>query len=145
MTKPIVSMASTSSISELSLHDTILFKNSEEIEKFIELYEKEGGQSRVDTVECLAHFMFSLSDINGVALFVSTISLNHANPGKTSNVHLYLENECVIGKTVADVKAGDELFVDYGVFDYMEDFYVDFCENEGVKDVVTNIKQFVDI
>jgi hypothetical protein len=145
MAKPIISMAEVSSIHSVSPDEVILFKHKEEIEEFIELYEKEGHQSRKDTIDCLAHFIWSLSSIGGVTLNFSTWSMNHGDPKKGVNIRFFEENGAIVAETTTDVKAGDELFNDYRDFDFMDDFWIQFCKNEGVKDVLTNLRQYVEL
>ncbi len=148
MTKPIIAMSAISSIvdsSSIANDNVILFKNRQEIETFITLYEKEGHQSRVDIIDCLAHFIWSLPSIDGVTLNFSTWSMNHGDSGHGENIRFHEENGAIIAKTTVDVKVGDELLNDYRDFDSMDDFWIDFCKDEGVKDVVTNLRQYVDL
>ncbi len=146
MTKPIIAMSGISSIvdsSSVNNDHVILFKNRQEIEIFIDLYEKEGHQSRKNTIDCLAHFIWSLPTIDGVTLNFSTWSMNHGDEGHGENIRFHEENGTIVATTTTDVKVGDELLNDYRDFDSMNDFWIDFCKEEGVKDVMTNLRQYV--
>ena len=137
-------MTKVSSLSQLSLNETVLFKNQQEIERFIELYEKEGIQPREDTIECLGHFMFSTKEINGVGVCVSSCCANHGT-SDINNIHFFAKDDNITIKTIKDVNAGDELFMDYRTFDYMDDFWLEFSKKERVRDVITSLKRFVDV
>ena len=138
-------MAQVSSIHSVNEDKVILFKNKEEVEEFISLYEDEGQQARNDTINCLAHFIGTLPTIDGVTLNFSTWSMNHGFPDEGENIRFFVEGGTIVGETVTDVKAGDELLNDYRDFDPMDEFWVKFCKDEGVKDVMTNLRQYVDL
>ena len=124
---------------EVAPDQVLNFKNIDEIEKFITLYEKEGQQLREAIIIDLAHFIWSFHDINGVTINFSTWSVNHGNPGSGENIRFFLKDGAILGETVVDVKAGDELLNNYRDFNFMDQFWIDFCKDEGVKDVVTNL------
>jgi len=145
MVKPIIPMAKVSSIYSVSNDEVVLFKSREEVERFISLYDKEGYQTQNDTLDCLAHFIWSLPSIDGVALNFTTWSMNHGDPNKGENIRFYEENGKIVARTVTDVKIGDELLNDYRDFDCMDDFWIQLCKDKGVKDVVTNLKQHVNL
>ena len=145
MIKPIITMTEVASIRSVAKDEVILFKSEEEIERFISLYEKEGRQCRKDTIDCLAHFIWTLPTIDGVTLNFSTWSMNHGDPNRGENIRFFEENGAIVAETVADVRAGDELLNDYRDFDSMDEFWTRFCKDEGVKDVVTNLRQYVDL
>lgn len=138
-------MSEVSSVLGVAPDQVLNFKNVNEIEKFISLYEKEGRRSREEIVNCLAHFVWSFHDVDGVALCFSTWSVNHGNPGGGQNLRFFRKDNAVLGETVVDVKAGDELLIDYRDLDFMDNFWINFCKNEGVKDVVSNLRQYVDL
>ena len=142
MTKPIVPMVEVPSFSHFALNETVLLKKKEEIEGFIELYEKKHIQSRKDTIECLGHFMFPTKEINGVGVFVSSCYTNHG-PVDDNDIDFFAEDANVIVKTIKDMNAGNELFMDYHTFDYMDDHWLDFCK-KGMK-VIKNLRRFVDV
>lgn len=145
VTKQLIPMSDISSILDVGSDEVIIFKNKEEIETFIGLYEKEGQRSREEIVDCLAHFIWSFHNTNGLCINFSTWTVNHGCPGDTENIHFYHKDDAILGKTVTDVKAGDELYNNYRDFDHMDDYWINFCKDEGVKDVVTNLKQYVDL
>merc|ERR1712176_1437564 len=124
MVKSIIPMAKVSSIRSVLNDEVVLFKSREEVEKFISLYHTEGGQTQNDTLNCLAHFIWSLPSIDGVALNFSTWSMNHGDPNKGANICFYEESGKIFARTVADVKIGDELLNDYRDFDCMDDFWI---------------------
>ena len=140
-------MSKVSSITSIDKDSCIVFKDSEDIKRFISHYEKEGQQDRKDIIDCLAHFISSYSSYNGVAVNFCSAMVNHGDTGNGRNVRFYEKEGTKYVETVtgSDVKAGDELCSDYRDFDYMEDFWVQFCKEEGVKDVVTNLRQYVDL
>lgn len=138
-------MSEISTISTVPKDTVILFESEDEIEKFIKLYEDEGGVSREDTVDCLAHFIWSLGDIQGATLCFSTWSMNHGDPDQGENIRFFKEDGMIIGETVVDIKVGDELLNDYRDFEPLPSFWTQFCEGEGVKDVMTNLKEAVEL
>jgi len=147
MAKKLVPMANVSSIHSIPNDVTILFKNEEEIEKFIYLYETEGQQNRQDTINCLSHFIFTLSNLDGVAFHWTSSSINHGDVSKgESNTSVVFREEdgMIVADTLTDVKAGDELLCDYRNFDPMKKFWVEFCEKSGEKDVLTILKQYIE-
>lgn len=144
MVKPIISMEDVSSLHSVSPNNTILFKNEDEINKFITLYEREGSRSRTDMVEYLSHYVVckgSQLAANCVTLNFSSAVTNHGDPGKGLNVAYSLENGANIIRTLTDVKAGDELCSDYSNYEVI-DFWAEFCEKEGVEDVVLQFQHF---
>ena len=145
MVKPMVQMSEIPSIHSIANDEVIVFKNKDEVERFIHLYEKEGRQSRKDIIDCLAHFIWTLKSIEGVTLNFSTWSMNHGNPNDGENVRFIEDDGLILGVSVTDIKAGDELLNDYRDFDPMDDFWIQYCKDEGVKDVVTNLRQYVDL
>ncbi len=145
MTKPIVPMVEVSSIFDVNEDNVVLFKDKDDIDKFVSLYEEEGKQTREDIIDCLAHFIWTLSSINGVTLNFSTWSMNHGFPGQGENIRFFEKDGLILGETVADVRRGDELLNDYRDFDPMDKFWVQYCKDEGVKDVMTNLRQYVDL
>lgn len=147
MEKHMISMSNVSDLYDVSEDAVVIFKNGDEIEDFISLYEEIGNHSREDIINCLAHFIWSLDTLNGVALNYSTWSVNHGDPLHGENIFFYedFQNRRILAKTVQDVKAGDELLNDYRNFDHMDDFWIQFCKDEGTKDVVTNLRQFLDL
>ena len=147
MKKLLKPMSEVSSLYDVSNDAVILFKSEQEVEKFISLYEEEGQKSREDSVQCLAHFVWSLQTLNGVVINFSTWTMNHGCPNKGENIRFFEDQESgtILAETVVDVKKGDELLNDYRDFDNMDDFWIKFCKKEGTKDVVTNLKQYVDL
>ena len=85
--------------------------------------------------------------MNGVVVNFSTYSTNHDFPNKGENIRLFEDKDSgmILAETVVDVKKGDELLHDYRDLDEMDDFWILFCKKEGTKDVVTNLKQYVDL
>ena len=145
--KHIVPMSDISSIHEIKFDQTILFRNKQEIEKFISLYETEGNRSREDVFEFLEHFVFCrFPTVDGVMAHFSSQCFNHAKDSDGRNVMSFEENGKVKIKTVTDVKAGDELLVDYSGygFDAEGQFWVGFCKEEGRKDFKTGMKEHED-
>lgn len=67
--------------------------------------------------------------------------MNHGDPGVTQNIVSYELDGKHLFKTVADVKAGDELLVDYRNYDFNQTgkFWLDFCKDQGVDDLFTNM------
>ncbi|GFH49340.1 hypothetical protein CTEN210_05816 [Chaetoceros tenuissimus] len=146
MEKYMIPMSEVKSLYDVGDDAVILFKNENEIEDFIHLYQEEGNQTREDTMHCLAHFIWSLEELKDtVALNFSTWSVNHGDPKRGENIRFYVHKRKILAKTVKDVSAGDELLNDYRYFDNMDDFWIQFCKKEGKKDVITNLRQFVDI
>ena len=142
--KPMKKMSEVDSIFSFEKNEFIFFKNANEIEKFIELYSAEGGQSRDKTVDCLAHFIFSLQNIDGVALCFSSCSTNHGDPGQGENFRFIFENGVLYGEATVDIKAGDELLLDYRQFEPFPSFWTGFCVKEGERDVVTVLKEAIE-
>ena len=126
--KRLIQMSKVSCINDVAPDEVLLFKNVDEVERFISLYEKEGQHSREEIVDCLAHFIWSFHNIDGVTLNASTWSVNHGNPGEEENVHFFREDDAILGKTVVDLKVGDELLNNYRDFDYMDDFWMNFLQ-----------------
>jgi len=143
VSKPIVEMTKFISLQSISHNAVVVFQNKGEVENFVKLYSEE-GQSRKDTIDCLAHFIWSLNSIEGAALCFSTWSMNHGDPGQGENVRFFTENGTLVGVTCVDIKAGEELLNDYRDFD-LPNFWVDFCAEEGVKDVITSLKASVEL
>jgi len=141
MNKPMVPMSQVSSVLSVSSDEVVVFKNSEEVERFIGLYWEEGKQSRKDVFEYMTHYIFSLSTSEGVTLNFSSAAVNHGDHGVTENTRSFETDGNHLFKTVADVKAGDELLVDYRRYDFNETgkFWLDFCKDEGVGDLFTNM------
>ena len=140
-------MSGILSLEDVSDDAAIFFQSEEEVEKFISLYEEEGQKSRKDIVEFLAHFIGSFQTLNGVAVCFSSFNVNHGCPNTGENIRFFEDQESgtLLGKTVADVKKGDEFLTDYRTFDCMDEFWIEFCKKEGTKDVVSKIKEFVDL
>lgn len=141
MSKPMVKMSEVSSILDVSSDEVLVFENKEEIEKFIKLYVEEGNRLRKDVFEYMTHYVFSLSTSHGVTLNFSSAAVNHGDPGVTENTRSYEADGNHLFKTVDDVKAGDELLVDYRRYDFngTGKLWLDFCKNEGVNDLFTNM------
>ncbi len=145
MFKPIIPMAEISSVLSVPKNGVILFKDSCEVENFIDLYQKEGNQHRKDIIDCLAHFIWTIDGIGGATLCFSTWTMNHGDPDCGENVRFFDDNGVIVGEAVKDIEKGDELLNDYRDFDPMPEFWVNYCKKEGVKDVVTNLKEHVDL
>jgi len=145
MVKPMISMANVTSIKSIANDECIVFKSIEEVKRFISLYEKEARQDREDILDCLAHFIGSFSTIDGVAINFCSVMVNHGDPGNGQNIRFYEKDGVKFAETITDVKAGDELHSDYRDFDYMDEFWIQFCKDEGIKDVLTNLRQFIDL
>lgn len=147
MAKTLIPMSEVSSIYSVADDVTLFFKDEDDIEKFISLYEKEGQQTRENIIDCLSHYMWTLSNLNGVGCHWTPAAVNHGDPGKgDNNTNLILrEDGMIVVEALTDVKAGDELLCDYSLFEPMEKFWVQYCDKVGQKDVVTNIKQYVDL
>lgn len=96
----------------------------------------------MDIIDCLAHFISSYSTFDGVAVNFCSVMVNHGDPGNGANMRLFEKDGTKYAETITDVKAGDELYCDYRQFDYMDQFWIQFCKNEGVKDVLTNLRQY---
>ena len=145
MVKQMIPMASVTSLKSVAHDECIMFKSVEEINRFISLYEDEAQQERVDIIDFLAHFISSYSTFDGVAVNFCSLMVNHGDPDNGANMRLFEKDGTKYAETITDVKAGDELYCDYREFDYMDEFWIQFCKNEGVKDVVTNLKQYVEL
>ena len=146
MVKPMIPMASVTSIKSVANDECIIFKSLEELNRFISLYENEAQQERVDIINCLAHFISSYSTFDGVAVNFCSVMVNHGDPGTGANMRLFEKDGTKYAETITDVKAGDELYCDYREFDYMDQFWIQFCKDEGVKDVlITNLRQYMDL
>ena len=141
MSKPMVQMSDVTSVLNIAADEVVIFKNKEELERFLKLYETEGKQSRKDVFEYMTHYIFSLSTSDGVTLNFSSAAVNHGDPGTTENTRSYEEGGKHLFKTVADVKAGDELLVDYRHYDFNQTgkFWLEFCKEEGVDDLFTHM------
>mmetsp|Transcript_26385 Transcript_26385/g.40498 ORF Transcript_26385/g.40498 Transcript_26385/m.40498 type:complete len:215 (-) Transcript_26385:155-799(-) len=141
MSKPMTQMSDVSSLHAISYDEVIIFKNKEDLERFLDMYVKEGNQSRKDVFEYMTHYIFSLSTSEGVTLNFSSAAVNHGDPGVTQNTVSYELDGKHLFKTVADVKAGDELLVNYRNYDFNQTgkFWLDFCKKEGVDDLFTNM------
>merc|ERR1712232_808435 len=98
---------------------------------------EEGNQSPRRVFEYMTHYIFSLSTSKGVTLNFSSAAVNHGDPGVTENTRSYEVGENHLFKTVTDVKAGDELLVNYRRYDFNDTgkFWLDFCKDEGVNDL----------
>lgn len=131
-----VLMSEVSSIRSIPLDTTIVFKNMDDVEKFITLYEKEGGRTRSEVIEYLSHFMFASDTFEGEALHFASNILNHRDD---HNVHIYHENGEFVMKALTNIKAGEELLRNYHTFCYSE-AYTTFCKKEGKKDCFTIAK-----
>lgn len=136
-------MKDISSILSVPFDAVIVFESDREIENFIQLYESEGYQNRECTIECLAHFIWSLPTLSGATLCFSTWSINHGDPNAGENIHFFEEDGIIIGETVKDVRAGDELLNDYRDFNPLPEFWLSFCEKHGKKDVLTNLQDII--
>ena len=144
--KPIIPMTEISSVLSIPHNRVILFKDSREVDNFIDLYQHEGNQHRKDIIDCLAHFIWTVDGVGGATLCFSTWTMNHGDTGRGENIRFFKNDDGVIvGETVKDVKKGDELLNDYRDFDPMPKFWVNYCKKEGVKDVLTNLKENVDL
>lgn len=143
MIKPLITMDEVNSLFSVPLDRSILFRDEGDIEKFIELYEKEGKQSREDIVDCLSNFCHSLHSIDEAIMCFSSCSTNHGEPGDGENFRFKFENGEIIGEATVDIKMGDELLLDYRQFEPIPQFYVDFCKKEGQKDVVSIVKEAI--
>ena len=139
-------MTAISSVLSIPHNRVILFKDSREVDNFIDLYQHEGNQHRKDIIDCLAHFIWTVDGVGGATLCFSTWTMNHGDTGRGENIRFFKNDDGVIvGETVKDVKKGDELLNDYRDFDPMPKFWVNYCKKEGVKDVLTNLKENVDL
>jgi hypothetical protein len=145
--KPIIPMADISSVLSVPNNVYILFQDSDEVDNFIDLYQQEGNQHRKDVIECLAHFLGPMGTVDGAGatLSFSTLTVNHGDPGLGENFRLFLDDGMVVGETVKDIKKGDELLNDYRNFEPIPEFWVNYCKKEGVKDVITTLKENVDL
>jgi len=142
--KSLISMENISSILTVPNDSVILFKNEYEIERFIKQYEDEGNQERDDVIQCLAHFIWSLEDLSGAALCFSTWSMNHGDPGYGENIRFFENDGLIIGESVTDIKAGDELCNDYRDFKPIPEFWTAFCKKHGYKDVLANLAGIIE-
>lgn len=145
MVKRMVRMSEVNSILPLENDQSILFNNKKEIYKLIKLYEEEGIRSQKEIMTCLAHFIWANPTIEGVVLNMSTFSMNHGEPNKGENIRFHQEGGIIFGETVVDVKAGDELLNDYKDFDNMGNYWYEICKEQGVKDVLTNLGQYINL
>lgn len=136
-----VQMSDVVSLHAISNDEVIIFQSKEDLERFLDMYEKEGNQLRKDVFEYMTHYIFSLSTSEGVTLNFSSAAVNHGDPGVTQNIVSYELDGKHLFKTVADVKAGDELLVDYRNYDFNQTgkFWLDFCKDQGVDDLFTNM------
>ncbi len=73
--------------------------------------------------------------------------MHHGFPGQGGNIRFFEKDGLMLDETVlvADVRTGVELLNDYHDFDPMDEFWDQYYKDEGVKDVMINLRQFVDM
>merc|ERR1719384_2077591 len=96
----------------------------------------------MDIIDYLAHFVGGFSTIDGIFINFCSVMVNHGGPGNGQNIRFFEKDGVQYAETIIDVKAGDELYNDYREFDYMDQFWIQFCKTEGVKDVLTNLRHY---
>jgi len=140
--KQIVYMSNISTLPSIPRDICIVFENANDLQRFIDLYKNEAGRDHKDIVEYLAHYVISLSSMPGCcAIASSSFVANHGDPDISENVLITREGDDLVAHSVMPIEEGDEILNDYRTFDYFPQFFLDFCKDEGVVDVVTNLKE----
>lgn len=138
-------MSSITSVISVPHDICIMFDNAEDIQNIVELYKKEAGRNHEEVIDFLSHFVGTLSSFPGCAVFTSSVMTNHGDPGQDENYAIKQDGDLVVGGAVQFIKKGEEILNDYRNFDHFPNFWRDFCEVEHILDVVTNLKEVLDV
>jgi hypothetical protein len=141
--KPLKPMATIDALAPLDNDITITMASVADLEKYIELAQKEGGCTVAEIQELFAHFIYGFDGKVG-CLNVSTWTVNHgdAAPGGTEENVLVLEKKlpsgeiALVGDATGEIKVGEELYMDYRKFK-LPQWYLEYCVKHGLTDVRT--------
>merc|ERR1739846_215614 len=102
---------------------------------------EEAGRDRKDVVDYMSHYVWAVPTMPGCCIITtSSMVINHGDPNVTENVSFQREGDDLIAYSTMPIKRGEEIYNDYRQFDNFPQFYLDFCNREGVVDVVTGMK-----
>lgn len=130
--KPLVRMAAIDSLVALPADRVISFSDADDLERYINFNESEGGHSRGEVLNLFQNFVWSL-DGRRAYLCGSTWSMNHAHE-EGLNVQKLERDGAIVGEALVDIAVGDELRNNYKEFD-LPDFYIRYCGDNGIRDV----------
>lgn len=145
--KPTVRVSSLQSLSCVAPDECLLFETTDCLEKYISL---NVDHSRERVIQEMAHFMWSLDGKN-TYLNASTWTMNHADGlemhGNLPTIEHSLERLgdgtlSVVSRAMQNLAVGTELMNNYREF-VMPDFYLDFCDAHGFKDVRSAVLEAV--
>lgn len=145
--KPLMPMAQVESLKNLPNDTTITFARVEDLEKYIELSMSEGGYSREEILDYYEHFMYGF-DGHVSCLNVSTWTVNHGDNVEDGLNVVVEEKElpggakALSGRALKDILLNEELYMDYRKFK-LPDFYIEYTQKHGFKDVRTATLQAV--
>ena len=137
-----MNMSSITSITSLSRDICIAFNSAQDLERFIDLYMIEAGRDREDIVDYMSHYVFAVPSMPGTCVVTtSSMVINHGDPNVTENIAFKRDGDDLLAYSTMPIKQGQELYNDYRQFDNFPQFFLDFCKDEGVVDVVTGMKE----
>lgn len=145
--KQLVPMVDVQSLSALANDVTISFSSIEDLEKYVELSQCEGGHRREDVLKQFEHCMYGF-DGKRTCLNVSAWTVNHQDHLKDGLNMRIIEKvlphgiEALVGEALVDIHVHDELFFDYRTFQLPE-FYLAYAKRHGFKDVRSSTMEAV--
>jgi len=141
--KLLVPMAEVSSLKAVPYDAMLTFACEADLEKYINLAEKEGGYCREECLKVFEHFIHGFDGVVCV-LNLCACSINHADetfkPPTKLNIEFQeryrrrgwfgREKTCA-GVCVSDIEAGEEMHTDYRRFK-LPCFYIEFTQKQKV-------------
>ena len=114
---------------------TIMLKSTDDLEKLVEYF----VSLQLDTEESIRlKITWFVGCMNG-NLYIHTFSAYYNHDTENVNVSITIKDNIITHIAKKDVNENDELFCDYGKYDY-PDFYLEWCEKHKLLKVQDIIK-----
>jgi len=141
--KKLVAMGEVASLKALDYDTTLTFACESDLEKYINLAEKEGGYCREECLKVFEHFIYGFDGMV-CCLNLCTWTINHADetfkPPTPLNIVVeeryqrkgwFGREKSYAGVCVSDIDVGDEMHIDYRRFK-LPSFYIQFTQKQKV-------------
>ena len=129
------------SLCDVSTDSTVVFHDTQDLETFIELCQKEGNHTRDKTLEEYQHYIYGYTGTTAHLNFC-TWTINHGEPGQTENMKIAIIGDTIQGTAMRDIDVGEEIYNNYREFK-IPAFYTEFCETHGFKDVRSAVMEAI--
>lgn len=111
----------------------ILLSNENELSDLLNVYCKETNSPSKDILNGFSNFIAS-HDNNFCHINSISLCANHKPRNNGANITTFYDNGYLIGKTIADINKGKELYQDYNDFN-LPQFFTNFCKQFNIGNV----------